>query len=160
MNEYLECGQVVNTHGIRGEVRIVPWADSPEFLCRLKTLYLDGKPMEVKSCRVHKGSNIVQFAGIETVEAAMQLRDKVVSLRRSDVHLPEGRYFLADLIGIKVIDEDGKELGTLEEILTPSAQNIYLVRGEREILIPAVPEFVLDVDIASRTMKVHLIEGM
>lgn len=159
-NQYLECGKIVNTHGIRGEVKIVPWADSPEFLCDLPALYIDGKAMTIRSARVHKGNVIALLEGVEDVNAAMLLKNKVVSLSREDVDLPDGAFFLADLIGLKVLDENGTELGVLEDILSPSVQQIYVVRGQREIMIPAVPEFILEINVAGGYIRVHLIEGM
>ena len=160
MKEYLDCGQIVNTHGVRGEVRIVPWADSPDFLCRFSTLYLDGAPRRVLSSRVHKGSVIAKLDGVDTVEAAMLLRDKTVQLRRTDAKLPEGAFFLADIIGLDVVDEAGQVLGTLKEVLSPSVQQVYVVVGDREILIPAVPEFILETNIEGGYIRVRLIEGM
>ena len=160
MKEFLDCGQIVNTHGVRGEVRIVPWADSPDFLCQFSTLYLDGAPRRVLSSRVHKGSVIAKLDGVDTVEAAMLLRDKTVQIRRADAKLPEGAFFLADIIGLDVVDEEGRTLGTLKEVLSPSVQQVYVVDGEREIMIPAVPEFILETNIAGGYIKVRLIEGM
>ena len=160
MKEYLDCGQIVNTHGVRGEVRIVPWADSPDFLCRFSTLYIDGAPRRVLSGRVHKGSVIVRLDGVDTVEEAMLLRYKTVQIRRADAKLPEGAFFLADIIGLDVVDERGQTLGTLKEVLSPSVQQVYVIEGEREILIPAVPEFILETNIKGGYIKVRLIEGM
>ena len=160
MKEFLDCGQIVNTHGIRGEVRIVPWADSPDFLCQFSTLYLDGSPRRVLSSRVHKGSVIARLDGVDTVEQAMLLRDKTVQIRRADAKLPEGAFFLADVIGLRVVDETGQVLGTLKEVLSPSVQQVYVVEGEREIMIPAVPEFILETNITGGYLKVRLIEGM
>ena len=160
MKEFLDCGRIVNTHGIRGEVRIVPWADSPDFLCQFSTLYLDGAPRRVLSSRVHKGSVIARLDGVDTVEEAMLLRDKTVQIRRTDARLAEGTFFLADIIGLSVVDEQGQTLGTLKEVLSPSVQQVYVVEGEREIMIPAVPEFILETNIAGGDIKVRLIEGM
>ena len=160
MKEFLDCGQIVNTHGVRGEVRIVPWADSPDFLCQFSTLYLDGAPRRVLSSRVHKGSVIAKLDGVDTVEEAMLLRDKTVQISRADAKLRSGAFFLADIIGLKVVDEAGQTLGTLKEVLFPSVQQVYVVDGDREILIPAVPEFILETNIASGYIKVRLIEGM
>lgn len=157
---FLEAGQIVNTHGIRGEVKIVPWADSPEFLAGFSTLYLDGVPIGVRSARVHKGNVIALLEGVDSMEQAEALKTRVVSIRRSDANLPEGSFFLADLIGLKVIDESGQPLGELVDILTPSHQQVYVVRGEREILIPAVPSFVLETNPEAGYLKVRLIEGM
>ena len=159
-SNYLECGKIVNTHGIRGEVKIVPWADSPEFLCGLPALYIDGKAMALRSARVHKGNVIALLEGVEDVNAAMLLNNKVVFLSRADVELPDGAFFLADLIGLRVVDENGAELGVLEDILSPSVQRIYVVRGQREILIPAVPEFILETNVAGGYIRARLIEGM
>ena len=159
MKEFLDCGQIVNTHGVRGEVRIVPWADSPEFVCQFSTLYLDGAPRRVLSSRVHKGSVIAKLDGVDTVEEAMLLRDKTVQINRADAKLRPGTFFLADIIGLEVVDEEGRTLGTLKEVLSPSVQQVYVVDGERDILIPAVPEFILETNIAGGYIKVRLIEG-
>ena len=160
MNEFLDCGQIVNTHGIHGEVRIVPWADSPDFLCQFSTLYVDGRALEVTASRVHKGSVIARLQGVDTVEAAMTLKGKTVQLCRADAKLPEGAFFLADIIGLDVVDENGNKLGTLREVLSPSVQQIYVVEGQWEIMIPAVPEFILETNIEAGYIRVRLIEGM
>ena len=160
MKEFLDCGQIVNTHGIHGEVRIVPWADSPDFLCRFSTLYVDGKPIEVASRRVHKGSVIARLRGVDTVDQAMALKGKTAQIRRADAKLPSGAFFLADIIGLDVVDENGNKLGILKEVLSPSLQQVYVVEGEREIMIPAVPEFILETNIEAGYLKVRLIEGM
>lgn len=160
MNEFLDCGQIVNTHGIHGEVRIIPWADSPEFLRRFPTLYVRGGAVSVVSSRVHKGSVIAKLDGVDTVEQAMALKGETVQLRRADARLPEGSFFLADIIGLDVIDEKGQKLGVLREVLSPSRQQVYVVAGPREIMIPAVPEFILETNIEGGYIKVRLIEGM
>ena len=159
-NELLECVKIVNTHCIRGEVKIVPWADSPEFLCDLPALYIDGKPVAVRSARVHKGNVIALLDGVDDVNTAMLLKEKVVSMSRDDVELPEGSFYLADIIGLKVIDEAGKDLGVLADILSPSLQQVYVVKGQREIMIPVVPQFILETNVEGGYIKVRLIEGM
>lgn len=160
MKEFLDCGQIVNTHGVHGEVRIVPWADSPDFLRQFSIFYVDGNPIGVTSSRVHKGSVIARFQGVDSVEKAMVLKGKTIQIRRADAKLPKGSFFLADIIGLDVVDENGHKLGTLKEVLSPSIQQIYVVQGEREIMIPAVPEFILETNIEAGYIKVHLIEGM
>jgi 16S rRNA processing protein RimM len=157
----LEAGMIVNTHGIRGEVKILPWCDSPAFLCSFDVFYLDGEPVEVRAARVHGRTVIASLAGVETVNEAMRLRDKVVMIDRSAVKLPEGRYFIADLIGLNVLDDKtGASIGTLADVLTLPANDVYVVRGTREYMIPAVPEFLAEIDLPGRTMRVNLIEGM
>lgn len=160
MNEFLDCGQIVNTHGIHGEVRIVPWADSPDFLRQFSTLYVDGRALSMTASRVHKGSVIARLQGVDTVEGAMALKGKTVQLCRADAKLPDGAFFLADIIGLDVVDENGNKLGTLKEVLSPSVQQIYVVEGQREIMIPAVPEFILETNIEAGYIRVRLIEGM
>ena len=159
-DQFLECGKIVNTHGIRGEVKIQPWADSPEVLCALPALYIDGRKVAIRSARVHKGNVIALLEGVEDVDQAMLLKNKVVCLDRGDLKLPEGTFFLADLMGLRVIDEAGAELGVLREVLSPSRQQVYVVQGEREILIPAVPEFILETNVPGGYIRVRLIEGM
>jgi 16S rRNA processing protein RimM len=159
-NELLECGKIVNTHGIRGEVKIIPWADDAEFICELPTLYIDGKPVAVRNARVHKGNAIVLLEGVDDMNTAMLLKNKVVYLHRDDVDLEDDAFFLADVIGLDVVDENGVNLGVLHDILSPSLQDVYVVKGEREIMIPVVPEFILETNIEEGYIKVHLIEGM
>ena len=159
-NQLLECGKIVNTHGIRGEVKIQPWADSPEVLCALPALYIDGAPVALRSARVHKGNVIALLEGVSDVDQAMLLKNKVVWLNRDDLRLPEGTFFLADLIGLRVVHEEGQELGILNEVLSPSRQQVYVVKGDRELMIPAVPQFILETNVAGGYIKVRLIEGM
>ena len=99
---YLEAGEVVSTHGVRGEVKIYPWADGPEFLLDFDTLYLDGKPYPVESIRVHKAVVLAKLRGVDTVEAAQALRGRVVTVDRSGLEPPEGSVFIADLLGLPV----------------------------------------------------------
>ena len=157
---YLEAGKILNTFGVRGEVKLDPWCDSAEFLKPLKTLYIDGAPRAVASSRIHKGMLIVRFADVEDVNGAMLLKNKIVYFARSDVHLPKGRHFVADLLGAAVVDEQGAEIGKLTEVLDMPAGQVYVVQGETEHTIPAVPEFILDIDADEKVIRVHLIEGM
>jgi 16S rRNA processing protein RimM len=158
--EFLEAGEIVSTHGIRGEVKILPWTDSADFLRRFKTLYISGQPYAVKSSFVHKGCVIAALEGVADVNAAMTLKGRTVCFARADAKLPKGHFFLADVLGARVVTEDGKELGELVDIIQNPTQNVYVVRGEREHLIPAVPEFVLNTDIENGVVTVRLIEGM
>ena len=158
--KYLEAGKIVNTHGIRGEVKIEPWADSPDFLKRFKTIYIDSAPVAVQSARVHGAFVIAKLEGVDDVNAAMALKNRVVFIDRADVRLPKGRFFIADIIGARVVSDEGEVLGELADVMEMPAQNIYVVRGEREILIPDVPEFIKGIDADSGIITVHLIEGM
>ena len=158
--QFLEAGRIVNTHGVRGEVKIQPWADSPEFLKDFGTLYIDGAPVKVRSARVHKGCVIASLEDIDDVNGAMRLKGKLVSIDRRDAKLPEGGYFIQDIIGARVVDETGAEVGTLAEGLNLPGSDVYVVRGEREILIPAVPQFILSRDIDAGVITVRMMEGL
>ena len=158
--QYLEAGRIVNTHGVRGEVRIEPWADEAAFLTRFKRFYMDGQPVKVRSCRVHKTLCIASLEGIDDVHAAMALKGKVIFIDRKDAKLPKGTVFLQDILGARVVDEEGNDLGVLEQVLPAPAASVYVVKGEREILIPDVPAFILDKDAENSVITVRLIEGM
>lgn len=161
-HRYLEAGKIVNTHGIAGELKIMPWADDPDFLLDFKTLYLDGKLIQVRSARVHKNAVLMKLEGVDDINEAMKLKNKVISIDREEVELEEGAFFLADLYGLEVRDTDsGKVLGTISDVLTPPANNVYVVKGEkREYMIPAVPEFIVETNVDEGYLLVHLIEGM
>ena len=161
-NKFLEAGQIVNTHGIQGEVKIVPWCDSPEFLCAFDTLYIDGAPVRVTAARPHKGNVLARLEGVGDINQAMRLKGKTVFIDRTGVELPDGRHFLADLMDLEVRDADtGAVLGRVADILTLPAHEVYVVRGEgREYLIPAVDAFVKEINVEGGFLCVHLIEGM
>lgn len=159
--QFLEAGKIVNTHGIRGEIKIVPWCDTPEFLCQFDRLYLDNTPYQVQLLRPHKSNVIAKLAGVDDVNTAMQLKGKVVFIDRSQAQLPEGRHFLADLIGLEVREADsGQVLGVLADVLTLPASDVYVVRGEKEYMIPAVDEFLVETNVEGGYIRLHILEGM
>lgn len=158
--KFIEAGEIVNTHGVRGEVKIMPWTDTPEFLRAIKTLYIDGRAVRVLAARVHKGAVLATLEGVADVNAAMRLKGKRVFIDRDDAALPEGRFFIQDIIGAEVVTETGERVGTLAEAIDAPAGMIYVVRGDAEHLIPAVPEFVLRTDVDNGVITVRLIEGM
>ena len=156
---YLEAGQIVNTHGVRGEVKVQPWADGPEFLLSFDTVYLDGAPCRVEEARPQKTMVLLKLAGVDSVEAAAARRGKTVSVLRGDARLEPGRVFVADLLGLPVFDGE-REIGVLKDVLSLPAGDVYVVQGEREYLVPAVPAFVEKADPDAGRIVVHLIEGM
>jgi 16S rRNA processing protein RimM len=157
---FLEAGKIANTHGVDGEVKIQPWADSADFLLKFPALYIDEKPYKLLSGRAHKSMLIARLEGVGDIGAAMALKNRVVFIDRNDAGLEPGVFFIQDIIGASVVDENGAELGTLAEVFESPAANIYVVRGEREILIPAVDEFILNTDAENGKITVRLIEGM
>ena len=163
MKQFLEAGQIVGTHGVRGEVRVQPWCDSPTFLARLQTLYFDeGRtPVKVKG-RPHGNLVLLTLEGVSTVQEASVLRGRVLSHNREDVELPEGTYFIQDLIGLRVVDADsGEEYGTLSDVSATGANDVYHIRTPRgEVLIPAVPSVVIGTDVAGGVMTIRPLKGM
>ena len=159
--QFLEAGKIINTHGIRGEVKIDPWTDAPEFFRKIKTLYIDGSPVKIVSARVHKSFVIASLEGVADMDSALRLKNKLVFINRDDVPLEDGAFFLQDLIGLKALDfETGDEIGTLTDIMENPAGNIYVIKAEREILVPANGPFVKEIDIDGGYIKLTLLEGM
>lgn len=157
----IETGKIVNTHGVRGEVKILPWADSPDFLVGFERLYIDGKPVNVISARVNKGCVIAALEGYNGVDSSATLKNKTVFIARDDAHLEESRHFITDIIGLRAICSDtGAGLGIVEDVLTLPSNNVYVIRGEREILVPAVSEFTDEINLTDGYIKLRLIDGM
>ena len=159
-NTYIEAGRIVNTHGVAGEVKIEVWLDSPRFMRKFKRFFINGSEIKMLSSREHKGFVLAKLEGVDDVNTAMALKGKTVHIHRDDARLPRGHYFLQDIMGASVVDENGAEIGKLTEIMETPASRIYVVKGEREHMIPAVPEFILSTDAENGIIKVHLIEGM
>ena len=160
MKEYVEAGKIVNTHGVNGELKIELWLDSPAFFKKFKRLFLDGQERRILSAREHKGLVIVRLEGVDDLNAAMALKGRTVEVLRADAPLKEGEFFIQDIIGFEVIDEDGQTVGVMTGAEENPAAMLYVVRGEREHLIPAVPAFIRGIDAEKRQIRVHMIEGL
>jgi len=154
----IDSGKIVNTHGIRGEVKIEPWADSPQFLADFKTYYIDSKPLKVIRARVHKNMVIAQLEGINSIDEAELYRNKVIYIAREEAKLPEGAYFVSNLVGKTAFDnESGEELGKVTDIISLPRGSVMEITGKRQILVPVRDEFVISQD--DESVKIHLIEG-
>ena len=164
MQQYLEVGKVTAVHGVMGEVRVQPWADSPEFLCQFETLYVDSNhwPIRVERARVHKNMVIIKFEGVTDVPSGLAMRNAVLYIDRADAKLPEGSFFIADLMGLEVRDAaTGEVIGTLADVRDLPAHKIYMVKTrEREMMIPAVPQFIAETNIEGGYLRVNLMEGL
>ena len=158
--DLIETGRIVNTHGLRGEVKIEPWADSVEALCGFSRLFVDGGERKVERGRAQKGFAIVKLAGIDSIDEAERVKNRVVYVPREDIALEEGGCLVADLIGCAAFDQDGKSLGKVTDILTPPGGEVLEIRGQREILVPLNGEFLLNADVEGGTVTVRLLEGM
>ena len=155
--QFVEAGEIVTTHGIKGEVKVMPWLDSPEDLCDFDRCRIDGKEFEIQQCRVQKTCNLVKLSGIDTMEAAQAMRGKRIELYREDID--DEVIFAAELIGMEVFC-DGEMIGKIKEVLDYPGNSVYVIKGAREYMIPAVKEFILSTDMEKNEMQVKLIEGM
>ena len=167
LRQFLETGQIVSTHGIKGEVRVDPWSDNPEFLKNFKTLYFDKngtKPVKVTACRPHGNIVIMKLDGVDTVEAAALLRNKILYIDRKDAKLPEGHYFVQDLIGCRVVDADDetKKYGVLTDVSQTGANDVWHITDENknEYLIPAIPGVVIGTDVVSEIIRIRPLKGI
>ena len=155
--EFIEAGEIVTTHGIRGEVKVLCWLDDPEMLCEFDRCRIDGKEVIMEQVRIQKTCNLVKLKGVDTMEAAQLLRGKTIELYREDID--DEVIFAAELVGMEVQCE-GKTIGKVREVLDYPGNKVYVVKGEKEYMIPAVSAFVLDMDMEKNLMQVRLIEGM
>lgn len=155
--EFLQAGEIVTTHGVRGEFKLLPWVDSPEFMLEFKRVRIDGVTYKVESCRVQKTCNLLKLAGVDTMEAAQAMRGKTVEIYREDVD--DSLIFAAELIGMQVFAE-GKLIGSITDVYDYPGNKVYVVEGEYTYMIPSVKEFVLSTDLDKNVMQVKLIEGM
>lgn len=165
MKQFLETGKITGTHGLKGEVRVQPWADSPEFLADFDELYLDkgAKKIEITSSRVHKNMLIMKIKGIDSIEEADRLRNKVLYMNRDDVELEDGAYFIQDLIGLDVIDDDtGELLGRLDDVSETGANDVYHVRTNdgKIFLIPVIPDVIKDISPEDGYIKIFKMKGL
>lgn len=154
---YIEAGEIVTTHGVRGEMKVLTWLDSPESLCDFERCRINGQEYVIESCRVQKTCNLLKLTGIETMEAAQSMRGKIVELYREDIS--DDVIFAAELIGVEVYHNDAW-LGKIEDVLDYPGNQVYVIRGEHEYMIPAVSAFVLSTDLSANRMQVNIIEGM
>ena len=163
--QYLECGKIANTHGVRGAVLIESWCDSPTVLASLKTVYTekDGSylPMRVLSAAEYKGRVLATLEGLTTLEDAAAAKNRILYASRTDVPCGEGDYFIQDLLGLDVIDEETDRVyGKLSDVVTVGTSELYEVdTGHGKTLVPAVGAFIRKID-PERGIYIHVIEGL
>lgn len=162
--EFLEAGKFVGTHGVRGMVRIQPWSDNGEFLTQFKKFYLDGGKTTIEMSKIAPHGNVVIAAvkGVDSIEDAEKLRNKVLYIRRDDARLPEGRYFVSEIIGANVFDADTDTLlGTLTEVSPTGANDVWHIKsGDKEYLVPAIPPVIVNVNIDTDIIKIRPLKGI
>jgi 16S rRNA processing protein RimM len=155
--QFIEAGEIVTTHGVRGEVKVLPWLDSPEDLCEFDRCRIGGEEYKIQQCRVQKTCNLVKLSGVDTMEQAQALRGKIIRVSREDA--PKDLIFAAELEGVEVFCEDAC-IGVVQEVLDYPGNKVYVVKGTYEYMIPAVKEYVQSIDLDANRMQVRLIEGM
>ena len=167
MQKRLEVGQIVNTFGIKGEVKVMPFTDDINRFDYLEKVYVktrrDEKLYKVENARYHKNMVLLKLEGIENPEQAEMLKNAFLEIDREDaIPLEEGTYFIADLIGLEVYTDEGKLLGKVADIYNAGANDIYVVKDElgKQILLPGIDEVIKEVDLDKSKILVHLIPGL
>ncbi len=166
-DEMLQVGVITDTHGIKGEVKVFPTTDDVNRFDYLKKAYIDSKegliPVKVNSVKYFKQYVIIKFKGINDINDIEKYKKSPLLVTREDaVPLEEGQYYITDIIGINVYTDDGVNIGTLKEVLQTGANDVYIVRNSenKEILIPAIKQCILGIDLEKKEMKVHLLDGL
>lgn len=165
--DLLEVGKIVNTHGLEGEVKIVPWTDSPDVFEDLEYVIIHQKnhekKLDITGIKYQKNNIIVKFSEINRIEDAEPLKNLVVLAPREMLgELPEGVYYIADLIGLGVFDEEGNMLGTVSDVFSTGSNDVYEVKreGKKNLLLPVIDDVVKEVDLTNKKITVHLMEGL
>ncbi len=165
--DLLEVGKIVNTHGLRGEVKVVPWTDYPEVFEDIEYVYVERRGeherLDISGIKYQKGNIIVRFAQIKDINEAEKYKNLVLYAEREALgELPEGVYYIADLIGLEVVKEDGEIIGTIADVLNTGSSDIYDVKreGRKNLLIPVIDDVVLKVDMENKKVIVRMMEGL
>lgn len=163
MESLLQVGVVTSTHGLKGEVKVYPTTDDPTRFKSLKKVLLQGEETRITGVKFFKQFVILKFEGIDEIDTAQKLKGQGLFVTREDaVPLEQNEYFIADLIGLTVITEDGSVLGTVSDVLTTGANDVYVVKTDsgREVLLPAIRECILEISVEEGRMRVHLMPGL
>lgn len=166
IKEYLQVGQIVSTHAVRGEVRFQPWCDSVDFLKKFKKLYTDengGDHYDILSVREHGNVAIMKIKGVDTVDDALKLKGKNLYIKRSDAKLPKGRYFVAELIDCTVVDDDDESIvyGVIFDVSQTGANDVWhIAKNGSEYLIPAIDDVLKSVDVEKGVVRIKPLKGI
>ncbi len=169
MEQYFQVGTITTTHGLKGEVKVFPSTEDMRRFDDLKnkTIYLDpdtkNVPLVIEGVKYFKNQVILKFKGLDRIEDVEKLRKCGIFIDRKDaIPLEEGEYYIADIFGMKVFDEDGNELGEITDVLQTGANDVFVVHqdGRKDMLVPQIPPVVLDMNIEEGVMRIHLLEGL
>lgn len=155
MEQFLNIGQIVNTHGVKGEVKVFPLTDDPMRFKKLKMVIIDNKEVQILSCKFQKDRVILKLEGVDTMDDAMRLKNKYLKVSRENaVKLPKDSYFIADLIGCSVFDTDETPLGEVYDVIKTGSNDVYWVKGKKELLIPVLKEIVLEINVEDKKIVI------
>lgn len=164
MKEELLAGKIVTTHGVRGEIKVFCYTDSPEFFDEIEKITIDGHKGEyvIESSRAHKRASLLKLAGIDNMESAQLLVGRDVFVKREDVSLPEGRFYIVDIIGCTVFSEEGEKIGVVKDVFSTGSNDVFSVERENGKMsyIPHIDDIVKSIDIGDKKITVHIIGGL
>ena len=161
MQDKFEIGKIVNTFGIKGEVKVTPYTDDIEQFKKIKSIYVNNTLMKVQSAKFQKNVVILKLKDVDDMTAAENLRNSIIEAKRSKKKLPENTYYIADLIGLDVYTDEGTLLGKVKDIYNTGANDIYSIETEsKEVLLPAIKEVIKQIDIENKKIIVHILKGL
>lgn len=151
MKQFITVGQIINTHGVKGELKVYPLTDDIKRFRKLKKVYIEGSEKTITWCKLQTDRVILKFEGIDSIDEAIRLKEKYIEVSREDaVKLPEGRYYVTDIIGCNVLDEDGLELGKIYDVIHTKNNDVYWIKEGKELLIPVLKDIVLGIDVENK----------
>ena len=161
-NNLIEIGQIVNTHGVKGHLKVVPWVDDVYDFDNMKHLYIGENKYLISEVKYHKNVILIKLKGVNTLNDALAFKNSILKIERDFFKLEEGRYFIVDLVGCKVVSEDGAIIGTLIEVFPTGSNDVYVVKDKDNHLkyIPAIKDVIISVDIENKIVVINLIEGL
>lgn len=163
MENLLEIGQIVNTHGLRGDVKVMPWCDDPEIFHELAYVLIDGEEFEIQKSSLHKNAVLLKLKGIDHINDAELYRNKVLKIPREELgELPEGTYYICDLLGCSVETVDGRNLGNICDIIKTGSNDVYVVEDitKKQVLIPVIDEVIKSVSIDEKRIVIEPLKGL
>lgn len=159
MEQFLAVGKIINTHGIKGEIKVMPSTDDVERFKELNEAYIDGNIIEIEGCKFQPGKVILKIKGINSIEDAQKLKNKYIKVSRENAAtLDEDCYYEADIVGCMVYDENEKQLGNIDEIIHTGSNDVYWIKGENELLIPAIKSIIVDIDVNNKKIIIKPLE--
>jgi 16S rRNA processing protein RimM len=160
MNDFLAVGVIINAHGLHGELKVFPLTDDIRRFRKLEKVFIDGTEKKVVWCKLQADRVILKIEGIDSIEEAQKYFKKYLEVKREDaVELSEGSYFIADLIGCVVFDTDGRNLGAISDVIKTGSNDVYWIKEGKELLIPALKDIVLEVDVEKKKIVIKPVES-